>query len=170
MLEDYRLKVFAQVAQTGSFTKAAEALSISQPAVSQNVSELERQLGITLFERRRGEVALTEQGKLFLKYAERIIEDYKLINVLFNASSDDSVRLWISPEVRVLLSDRLIETLAVLRPKLKIQLVESEAQAEIIIFAISDKKRKDRQIKIEVTVLPENHPLAGLFDRVLDML
>lgn len=170
MLEDYRLKVFAQVAQTGSFTKAAEALSISQPAVSQNVSELERQLGITLFERRRGEVALTEQGKLFLKYAERIIEDYKLINVLFNASSDDSVRLWISPEVRVLLSDRLIETVAVLRPKLKIQLVESEAQAEIIIFAISDKKRKDRQIKIEVAVLPENHPLAGLFDRVLDML
>ena len=170
MLEDYRLRVFAQVAQTGSFTKAAEALSISQPAVSQNVSELERQLGITLFERRRGEVALTEQGKLFLKYAERIIEDYKLINVLFNASSDDSVRLWISPEVRVLLSDRLIETLAVLRPKLKIQLVENEAQAEIIIFAVSDKKRKDRQIKIEVTVLPENHQLAGLFDRVLDML
>ena len=41
MLEDFKIKVFVTVASTGSFTKAGELLGISQPAVSQNVAELE---------------------------------------------------------------------------------------------------------------------------------
>ena len=53
MLEDFRLKVFMTVAQAGSFTKAASVLGISQPAVSQNVAELERLSGRKLFERLR---------------------------------------------------------------------------------------------------------------------
>ena len=42
MLEDFRLKVFLTVESEGSFTKAARNLGISQPAVSQNIAELER--------------------------------------------------------------------------------------------------------------------------------
>ena len=51
MLEDFRLKVFMTVAKEGSFTKAAAKLNISQPAVSQHVSELEKTTGVKLFER-----------------------------------------------------------------------------------------------------------------------
>ena len=73
MLEDFRLRVFVTVAEEESFTRAARRLGISQPAVSQNVAELEKQLGIPLFERGRGEVSLTPEGSAFKDYAERII-------------------------------------------------------------------------------------------------
>ena len=46
MLEDFRLKVFATVAAEGSFTKAAAVLGVSQPAVSQNIAELEKLSGV----------------------------------------------------------------------------------------------------------------------------
>ena len=45
MFEDFRLKVFMAVATEGSFTKAAAVLGISQPAVSQNIAELEKSSG-----------------------------------------------------------------------------------------------------------------------------
>ena len=48
MLEDFRLRVFMTVAAEGSFTKAAQALNISQPAVSQHIAELEKNGSITL--------------------------------------------------------------------------------------------------------------------------
>ena len=81
MLEDFRLKVFVTVAQQKSFTKAASALNISQPAVSQNVSELEKQLDVKLFERLHGETVLTDAGRVFMKYAERVISDYHKVNI-----------------------------------------------------------------------------------------
>ena len=45
MLEDFRLKVFMAVAEEGSFTRAAKSLGVTQPAVSQNIAELEKQTG-----------------------------------------------------------------------------------------------------------------------------
>ena len=48
MLEDFRLKVFMAARSEHSFTKAARSLGISQPAVSQNIAELEKELGVTV--------------------------------------------------------------------------------------------------------------------------
>ena len=77
MFEDFRLRVFARVAELGSFTAAAKALGISQPAVSQHISELEKSVGGALFERGRGHVEPTARGRLFLQHAERILSNYK---------------------------------------------------------------------------------------------
>ena len=74
MLEDFRVKVFITVAQEQSFTKAASVLGVSQPAVSQNVAELEKGLGVELFDRKRGEVVLTSEGKVFMNYARTLLE------------------------------------------------------------------------------------------------
>lgn len=56
-------KVFCSVAKQGSLTKASEELFISQPAVSQSIKQLEKQLGGKLFERTRNGMELTENGK-----------------------------------------------------------------------------------------------------------
>ncbi len=72
MLEDFKLKVFLAVTRKGSFTLAARDLGISQPAVSQNIAELERLAGAQLFTRSRGSVTLTGAGAAFKEYAERI--------------------------------------------------------------------------------------------------
>ncbi|MBO7603162.1 MAG: LysR family transcriptional regulator [Bacteroidales bacterium] len=77
MITDNRLKFFVAVAQSGSFTLAARKLGCSQPAVSQNIAQLESETGCTLFERGRGSVSLTPSGRIFYAYAGRILSLYE---------------------------------------------------------------------------------------------
>lgn len=73
---DFRLLVFYTAAQHLNFTKTASALFISQPAVSKNIQELEKKLGIPLFERKGNNLNLTESGQILYKYAQQIINLY----------------------------------------------------------------------------------------------
>jgi DNA-binding transcriptional LysR family regulator len=66
------LLVFHEVAKHRSFSKAAEELFISQPAVTKHIKELERKVGMGLIQRRGGEFALTEVGKILFKYTHKI--------------------------------------------------------------------------------------------------
>ena len=83
MLEDFKLKVFMAVAENGSFTIAAKALGVTQPAVSQNIAELERNMGAELFTRGRGSVTLTAAGTIFKEYADKILYWYSAAGQLF---------------------------------------------------------------------------------------
>ena len=83
MLEDFRLKVFMAVSEEGNFTRAARALGISQPAVSQNIAELEKELGKELFVRTKGSVALTPAGSSFKDFAVRILHWYSVAEDMF---------------------------------------------------------------------------------------
>lgn len=67
------LKIFHAVARSGSFSRAASELAISQPSVSIQVGELERQLGVELFEPAGKSVRLTEAGRVCFDYAGRIL-------------------------------------------------------------------------------------------------
>ncbi len=71
-------KVFYYVAKTGSVTEAAKALSISQPAVSQAVRQLESGIGIELFYRVSRGVRLTREGQLLFAYVEKGYEQMEL--------------------------------------------------------------------------------------------
>ena len=74
---DNKLQTLIQVAETGSYTKAALALSLSQPAVSQHIKQLENELKIRLFNRGNGALKLTKEGEIALKYAKRIQNLYQ---------------------------------------------------------------------------------------------
>ena len=67
-----QMEVFAAVTRTGSFRRAAEALHLSQPAVSQHVAELERALRARLFDRLARRVTPTEAGRVFAEHAGRL--------------------------------------------------------------------------------------------------
>ena len=69
----HQLKIFHTVARSGSFSRAAGELLISQPSVSIQVGELERQLGADLFEQVGKSVRLTEAGRVLDDYAARIL-------------------------------------------------------------------------------------------------
>lgn len=71
-LNFHQLRALREVARLGSFTRAAEALYVGQPAVSQHVAALERELGTPLVYRVGRGVRLTEAGQLVADYAERI--------------------------------------------------------------------------------------------------
>lgn len=97
MFEDFRLRIFMAVAEKGSFTLAAKALGVSQPAVSQNIAELEKSLGAELFLRRKGSVTLTPKGAAFKEYAGRILYWYTATEMMFGPegklSANKPVRL-----------------------------------------------------------------------------
>jgi DNA-binding transcriptional LysR family regulator len=66
------LRYFLAVARTGGFTRAAREMHVTQPTVSSGVSELERSLGVKLFNRDSRHVALTTDGRLLLSYAIQV--------------------------------------------------------------------------------------------------
>jgi DNA-binding transcriptional LysR family regulator len=82
-MADRRLQVFHAVAKQLSFTKAAEVLFMTQPAVTFQIKQLEEHFNTRLFDRGHGRIALTPAGELVLAYAERIL----------NLSSEMDVRL-----------------------------------------------------------------------------
>jgi DNA-binding transcriptional LysR family regulator len=72
-MADRRLQVFHAVAKHLSFTKAAEALFMTQPAVTFQIKQLEEHFNTRLFERGHGRISLTPAGDIVLDYAERIL-------------------------------------------------------------------------------------------------
>jgi DNA-binding transcriptional LysR family regulator len=72
-MADRRLQVFHAVAKHLSFTKAAEALFMTQPAVTFQIKQLEEHSNTRLFDRGHGRISLTPAGEVVLEYAERIL-------------------------------------------------------------------------------------------------
>ena len=70
---DHKYKVFYQLCLTPSTTAAADILGLTQPAVSKNVRELEKELGITLFGRTLNGMVLTESGQELIHCMEPLI-------------------------------------------------------------------------------------------------
>src|SRR4051794_36381285 len=77
------LEAFIYVVHLGSIHKAAEGLYLSQPTVTARIKTLERDLGIELFLRKGRSLTLTEEGKIFVPYAEQIINTYHQGKKLF---------------------------------------------------------------------------------------
>ena len=83
-----QLRIIKAIASENSFTRAAEILFISQPSLSKQVKILENRLGILLINRQNNTISLTEGGKLFLQYSERVLalceESCRALNDLKN--------------------------------------------------------------------------------------
>lgn len=79
-MSEFRLKVFRSVARHLNFTKAAEELYVSQPAITRHIKELEAEYGLRLFERTNGRLLLTEAGKCLLVHVEKILEAHEVLD------------------------------------------------------------------------------------------
>jgi DNA-binding transcriptional LysR family regulator len=91
MLDQYMLRYFLAVAETGNFSRAAKNVSVTQPTLSAGIAKLERQLGARLFDRDRHGVALTPAGSRFLARARRIAAEYELALQDFQHAPEPSV-------------------------------------------------------------------------------
>lgn len=74
-MELIQLKYFKTVAQTGKIADAAQALFISAPALSTSISRLEKELGVSLFDRTGNKITLNQQGQIFLRYTNQIFSN-----------------------------------------------------------------------------------------------
>tara|TARA_A100001391_G_scaffold95382_1_gene63263 strand:- start:27167 stop:28093 length:927 start_codon:yes stop_codon:yes gene_type:complete len=97
------LSCFVETDRRGGVVPAAEALGLSQPAISKSLAELEDILGVALFDRTRRKLALTEFGALFLRYANAALAALRqgVESVSLASHADAVVRLGALPTVEV---------------------------------------------------------------------
>jgi DNA-binding transcriptional LysR family regulator len=108
------LRYFVAVARELHFTRAAEILHVSQPALSKQIRALERQLRVTLFDREHGTVRLTRAGGALLPQAERMLESWDTATASLAKASDCTLVIGMHtspgrgllPRVRALLVER----------------------------------------------------------------
>ncbi len=80
-----QLEVFRAVCEQGGFTRAAQSLYMTQPAVSHVIAELEKEAGCPLFDRISRRIYLTEAGRIFLEKARQILELHEELSAGFPA-------------------------------------------------------------------------------------
>ncbi len=103
------IQAFFEIVKTGSISTAAEALFVTQPALTRRIQTLEAELGYTLFERKKGQkrIVLTDKGKAFISVANRLEDLWQeALDIrelehtdLLRLSAIDSVSSYILPEV-----------------------------------------------------------------------
>src|SRR5437588_8480855 len=132
-VEVRHLRYFLAVAESGSFSRAADRLSISQPSVSQQMRDLEAGLGVTLFQRRGKRILLTPAGVVFQEHARTILRE--LEDCLQELGSEPgqrrgAVRIGVVPIVNIPLVLPLLGLLAAAHPSINL-IVEEISSTEI---------------------------------------
>ncbi len=103
MITDFRLQVFETVARELSFTRAAEVLNVSQPAVTKHIKELERLLSVPLFRRSGSRISLTEQGEALRPLVRDVLSSYeRLSEAVAESTGDFSGRLRIGASTTIM--------------------------------------------------------------------
>jgi LysR family transcriptional regulator, transcriptional activator of the cysJI operon len=138
-MENFRLKVFRTVADTLNFRQAAEALYLTQPAVTLQIKALEEELGLPLFDRTENRVALTEAGRILLKHAKKVealtaVARQDLARLVGEEEGDLSAGA--STTIAQYLLPRLIGEFRRLNPKIRLSLLG--ANTEKIVSGVLD--------------------------------
>lgn len=129
-MDDFRLRVFITAARTLSFTRTAEQLCISQPAVSKHVGELESRYGLQLFTRRGSRLELTEAGRTLLVSAERVADDYRRLEYemsLCTGQTEGELRLGASTTIAQYLLPPILARFTTRFPKVRVSLLSGNS-------------------------------------------
>jgi LysR family hydrogen peroxide-inducible transcriptional activator len=171
-----QLRYFLQVAERNSFTRAAEDLRISQPALSRSIQKLEEELGQPVFERRTRAVSLTDAGLLLQSRAQQVItilEDTKA--EITDDGQSGRVRIgaiptiapYFLPEVLRKFSQEFPKANLVVQENTTDHLLKSLTQGEldlaILALPIPARYLEAEELFEEelLLVLPPNHPLVS---------
>lgn len=130
-MELYQLGYFIEIARQRSFTRAAERLHMAQPALSQQMKNLESELGTALFIRGRKEIQLTAAGKAFLPRAEALLTQAEAAKaVVSDVAQLRGGKLVIAaiPSVSACLLPEVIRSFGKQHGKVELQLIEDSSE------------------------------------------
>src|ERR1700691_3303073 len=131
MLNVNRLRILREVAHRGSFSAAADALSYTQSAVSQQIGALEAETGMTLLQRRPRGVSLTAAGQTLLGHAERVLADLEAAEAALAAIAGlrgGRLRMASFPTAGATLMPLAIATFRARYPHVELTLAEGEPE------------------------------------------
>ncbi|MRX65501.1 LysR substrate-binding domain-containing protein [Maribacter luteus] len=177
-----KLHIFKVVANHLSFTKAAEQLFISQPAVSKSIRNLEEEYHVTLFIRKRNSIELTNDGKAFLIYVNKILEIYSQMENQFlhkNEEFPDMINLGVSTTLANYIIPKVIAKFRTQFPKthFKITSGNSEEIEALILnqelnFGITEGKNTNPKlhfkkfVKDEIVLVTNAKNITGKKDTI----
>jgi DNA-binding transcriptional LysR family regulator len=126
-MELFQLKYYVSIAETLSFTKAADLLHVSQPALSYQMRRLEGELGVDLFLRERRKIALTPEGEILLPLAQAVLfradEAVRVLKEHLGFEAGE-VRMGCSPSVATYAVPPMLASFRRSFPRVRVQLVE----------------------------------------------
>jgi DNA-binding transcriptional LysR family regulator len=156
-----RLAYFVAVVEHGSVSGAAAALHVAQPSLSQSIRALERELGVTLFDRRHRGLTLTAEGKALLEPARRVLDDVDAARVAARDPDEPALGVLNLAAHDVLAIDltEVLADLRLVRPDLSARLFAAKDEEDIVRLLV------DGHCDVGLTYLPVRHP--DLRSRVL---
>jgi len=154
-MEIHQLTYFVAVAETGSFTRAAERCNVAQPSLSQQIMKLEQELGEPLFDRLPRRVVLTDAGRMLLPRANLILAELQDIKHGLNEDVEDGrgvLAVGFIPTVAPFVLPRVIKRFSLDFPLAT--LTVSEDLTENLVRNIADGK-----LDVGITSLPIHNKL-----------
>ncbi len=152
---DSRLVHAVAVGRLGSFSRAAEAVNLTQPAVTKSIADLERQIGYPLFHRTSRGVVPTEEGRLFLERAQRLMTD--MSELLSGDHKTDpyagTLRIGVFPGTIEWVLMRPLEVLLKRYPSIRLDLVTATKEQGVRIL-----ERGDVDVAVSVENFFEGRP------------
>jgi LysR family hydrogen peroxide-inducible transcriptional activator len=149
-----QLRYFLTVVRTGHFGAAAERCAVTQPALSMQIQELEKELGLQLLERGRKGVGLTAGGREIAVRAARVLADVRdLVDSARHLSDAFSgpFRLGVIPSIAPYLLPQLLPLIRARHPDLDLHLRETQTQRLL-------EELVDRDLDLVLLALPAEHP------------
>lgn len=123
------LLIFIEVAKCGKMSKAASNLFISQPTVSQVISELESHYNVKLFERYPKSLYITEKGKIFLEQAKQVIESFNTLeDIMKNPEYHESIHIGVTVTVGSCVISTLVKEFKKKYPSVKVKIYVSNTR------------------------------------------
>ena len=145
MLENRHLRYFIEVARSLHVRRAAERLHIAQPALTQNIQQLESELGVELFHRESRHLRLTEAGQIFLAEAEQSLRQFAHAQKTAQRAARGEVGklvLGFQSTAGLTVVPNLLQNFRTEFPDVEVTLIESGSAAQKL--ALSIKERRDR--------------------------
>lgn len=158
-MEFHQIRYVCAIAETGSFSRAAERCQVAQPSLSQQVLKLEEDLGAKLFDRLGRSVRLTEAGRAFIPYARSILEQMEAArSSVLDKDADvrGSVAVGVIPTIAPYLIPRYTAAFTRKYPDAKLRIVEALTPALI-------ENLRDLSIDLAILALPLRHKDLELF-------
>lgn len=178
-MEFRQLEYFCTISELENFTRTAEALHVSQPSVTKSIKALESELGVMLINRSQKHVSLTEQGKVFLVHAQRIMQDAAFAKkdmLRYRSDRQDIIHFGMPPMLEGYLFPDFFSKFQEMVPDVILDIqefsdsdeVRQRAESGELDFGIvmgGEGERLDHAMPIMqdkmVLCLPPDHPLAA---------
>ncbi len=158
-MEFHQLRYVCAIAETGSFSRAAERCQIAQPSLSQQVLKLEDDLGTKLFDRLGRSIRLTEAGRAFLPHARSILGQMEMARSSVADKCADvrgSVTVGVIPTIAPYLIPHYATAFAKKYPEAKLRIVEETTPVLV-------ESLRDLSIDLAILALPLRHKDLELF-------